>query len=622
MSETAVIVLAAGQGTRMKSRRAKVLHELCGVPMLGHVLRTARALSPSRLIVVVGRDAEAVRARYAEEAECVLQAEQRGTGHAVQVAEAALDSSSADVLVLYGDTPLLRPETIARMGSVKRETGADLVMLTARAANIPGRVVRGADGRIRRIVEAQDASPEELALEERNTGVYLFDAELLREGLAALEPGNQQGELYLTDVVGFAVARGRRVEGVEIEDAEECLGINTRRELAEATRVLRRRILDRHMDEGVTLVDPETTYVDADVRIGRDSILEPGVVITGDSVLGEGVRVKAGCVIESSRLGNEVAIGPSAHLRPGCDLADGVQVGNFVEIKNSTVGAGTKAAHLAYIGDADVGAGVNFSCGAIVVNYDGYRKTRSVIGDGAFIGCNANLVSPLRIAPHGFVAAGSTITTDVPEDALAVARGRQRNIEGWVARREGRAPARPKRSKAVESAAEGAQEGAQEEAQEEAAVGATGGSSAKPRRGASMSRAGSAGPKKASARTGRKTSRKASARTTPKAAGKAAGKTAGKAAGKTGGKTAGKTARKASGKTAGKTAGKAARKVAGKAGKKAAGRADERAGARTSRKKAARKEARKRVAHESVKRSASKKKKAAGRAVGKRSTSR
>lgn len=453
MSDIAVIVLAAGQGTRMKSRRAKVLHELCGLPMLGHVLRTAQVLAPARLIVVIGRDAEAVRARFDDQAECVLQAEQRGTGHAVQVAEPSLAGFAGDVLVLYGDTPLLRAETIERLRAVKRETEADLAMLTARCESIPGRVVRGSDGRVVRIVEAQDAGPEERAIVERNTGVYLFDASLLREGLASLAPDNEQGELYLTDVVGFAVAAGRRVEGVEIADAEECLGINTRAELAEATRVMRRRILEQHMDEGVTLVDPATTYVDADVRIGRDSVLEPGVVITGASVLGEGVRVKAGCVIESSRLGDDVEIGPSAHLRPGCDLGEGVKVGNFVEIKNSTLGAGTKAAHLAYLGDADVGAGVNFSCGAIVVNYDGYRKTRSEIGDGAFIGCNANLVSPVRIAPHAFVAAGSTITKDVPEEALAVARERQRNIEGWVARREGRSTARAARAASAAGAA-------------------------------------------------------------------------------------------------------------------------------------------------------------------------
>ncbi len=438
MSDTAVIVLAAGQGTRMKSRRAKVLHELCGRPMLGHVLQNAKASSPSRLIVVIGRDADEVRSRFDDDVEFVVQAEQRGTGHAVQVALPTLGPVTGDVLVLYGDTPLLRPETIERMRAVKQERGAQIVILTARAENIPGRILRSRDGRIERIVEASDATPEELEIEERNTGVYLFDADVLREGLAAIEPDNEQGELYLTDVVGDAVAKGLRVEGLEIRDADECLGINTRRELADAARVMRRRIVDRLMEEGVSFVDPDSVYIDADVQIGRDSLIEPGVTITTGSRLGEGVHVKSGSVIEDSRIGADVTIGPSAHLRPGNVLGDGVKIGNFVELKNSILGPGTKAAHLAYIGDADVGAGVNFSCGAIVVNYDGYRKTRSTIGDGAFIGCNANLVSPVEIEPHAFVAAGSTITKNVPAEALAVARDRQRNIEGWVARREGR----------------------------------------------------------------------------------------------------------------------------------------------------------------------------------------
>jgi bifunctional UDP-N-acetylglucosamine pyrophosphorylase / glucosamine-1-phosphate N-acetyltransferase len=439
LSDTAVIVLAAGQGTRMKSRRAKVLHEICGVPMLGHVLRNARALAPSRLLVVIGKDAEQVRAEFADQAEFVLQKQQHGTGHAVLVAEPVLGPVSGDILVLYGDTPLLRAETIERMSAVKRDRNADLVILTAVAENIPGRVLRGEDGRVSRIIEAQDATPDELEIEERNTGVYLFDADLLREGLASLRPDNDQGELYLTDVVGYAVGEGRRVEGLEIDDADECLGINTRRELADAASVMRQRIVDRHLDEGVTFTDPASVYLDADVRIGRDSTIEPGVVITGESIIGEGVHVKAGCVIESSQLDDEVEIGPSAHLRPGSHLGRGVKIGNFVEVKNSTLGPGTKAAHLGYIGDADVGSGVNFSCGAIVVNYDGYKKTRSEIGDGAFIGCNANLVSPVQIGERGFVAAGSTITKDVPGEALAVARERQRNLEGWVARREGRA---------------------------------------------------------------------------------------------------------------------------------------------------------------------------------------
>ncbi len=438
MSDTAVIILAAGQGTRMKSRRAKVLHEICGMPMLGHVLRNAKALAPSRLLVVIGKDAEEVEASFSGQAEFVLQEEQLGTGHAVLVADPVLGPVSGDVLVLYGDTPLLRAETIQAMSAVKRDQNADLVILTARAANIPGRVQRGADGGIARIIEVQDATQEELEIEERNTGVYLFDAKLLRDGLASLKPNNDQGELYLTDVVGYAVEKGCRVEGLEIEDADECLGINTRRELADASRVMRSRIVDKHLDEGVTFTDPDSVYIDADVRIGRDSVIEPGVVITGETVIGENVHVKAGCMIESSRLDDDVVIGPVAHLRPGSRLGRGVKIGNFVEIKNSTLGPGTKAAHLGYIGDADVGAGVNFSCGAIVVNYDGYKKTRSEIGDGAFIGCNVNLISPVRIGPKSFVAAGSTVTKDVPTDALAVARARQRNLDNWVARKEGR----------------------------------------------------------------------------------------------------------------------------------------------------------------------------------------
>lgn len=439
LSDTAVIVLAAGQGTRMKSRRAKVLHEICGVSMLGHVLRNARALSPSRLIVVIGRDADQVRARFeGEGVEFVVQDEQLGTGHAVRVAEPTLGPVTGDVLVLYGDVPLLRPRTFERMRAVKQEREADLVMLTARAENIPGRVLRDTAGRVARIVEASDATPEELAIEERNTGVYLLGADLLREGLAQLEPDNEQGELYLTDVVGYAVAKKLRVEGIVVDDADECLGINTRKELADATRVLQRRIVERLMDEGVSFVDPGSVSIDADVRIGRDSLIESGVVISGACQLGEGVHVKSGTVIEDSWIDDDVVLGPSAHLRPGNRIGAGSRIGNFVEVKNSTLGPGTKAAHLAYIGDADVGRDVNFSCGAIVVNYDGFQKTRSTIGDGAFIGCNVNLVSPVTIAPNAFVAAGSTITKDVSEGALAVARDKQRNIEGWVERRRAR----------------------------------------------------------------------------------------------------------------------------------------------------------------------------------------
>jgi bifunctional UDP-N-acetylglucosamine pyrophosphorylase/glucosamine-1-phosphate N-acetyltransferase len=409
--------------------------------MLSHVERVAGDVEPERLIGVVGREADAVSQILGEGADCVVQAEQKGTGHAVMMAEESLRNFEGDVLILYGDTPLLRGETLLRMQGLKAETGADLMMLTA-VGDIPGRVVRDAEGRVERIVEAQDASPEELALEERNTGVYLVSSELLWAGLGKIESGNNQGELYLTDVVGYAVETGHRVEALRIEDPDECLGINDRAQLAQANRAMRQRINEGWMAQGVTLLDPETTYIDATVEIGADTVIEPGCCITGATSIGSGVVIKANCYIEDSRLDDDVVFGPYSHLRPHSHLMDGVKIGNFVEVKNSTLGPGSKSAHLTYIGDADVGSDVNFGCGSVVVNYDGYAKSRSKVADGAFIGCNVNLISPVEIEARAFLAAGSTISQDVPEDALGVARARQRNIEGWVARKEGRLPGR------------------------------------------------------------------------------------------------------------------------------------------------------------------------------------
>ena len=436
--QLAVIVLAAGQGTRMRSRRPKILHELCGRPMIGHVLETVGTLDPARVLLVVAPDAAPVRDAYAGRCEFVVQEEALGTGHAVLQAEPKLADFDGEVLVLYGDVPLLRAETIRGMRERKRVCGADLVILTALAPTIPGRIVRDGEGRVKSVVEAQDATPEELALAERNTGVYMLGAGLLREGLASLQSHNAQGELYLTDVVRFAVESGRAVEALRVEDAGECLGINTREELADAVAVLRRRIGSRLMREGVTLVDPERTYIDVDVQIGRDTLVEPGCVIQGPTVIGEGCHLKAHTTIESSRLDDDVIIGPCAHLRPDTHLKRGVKIGNFVELKNSVMGPGSKAAHLSYIGDADVGEGCNFGCGSIVVNYDGFEKHRTSIGDDVFIGCNVNLIAPLTLEPHTFTAAGSTIHQTVPEDALGIERARQRNVEGWVPRRRAR----------------------------------------------------------------------------------------------------------------------------------------------------------------------------------------
>jgi len=435
--DVSVVILAAGQGTRMKSARAKVLHEICGRPMLGYPLALARELSSREPVVVVGRDAEEVEQRFAGQARFVLQAEQRGTGHAVLAAQEALADARGAILVLYGDTPLLRLASLRRMAEIFREEQADLVMLTS-PEPLPGLVVRDAAGRVERIVEVTDATPEEMQIREGNTGVYLVKPELLWKALAQVDDRNEQGEIYLTDVVGHAAAAGLRVEALALDDAEDCLGVNTRVELAAAAAVARRRKCEALMAQGVTFVDPASTYLDADVEIGRDSLIEPGCVITGSTVLGEGCHVKPHCTIEDSRLGDGAVIGPSAHLRPGCELGRDVRIGNFVEVKNSRLGDGVKADHLAYVGDADVGPGSSFGCGAITVNYDWDAKHRTTVGRDVKIGCNANLVAPLTIGDGAVVAAGSTVTSDVPGDALAVARARQRNVEGWRQRRRPR----------------------------------------------------------------------------------------------------------------------------------------------------------------------------------------
>jgi bifunctional UDP-N-acetylglucosamine pyrophosphorylase/glucosamine-1-phosphate N-acetyltransferase len=421
----------------MKSGRPKVLHEVCGRPLLAYPVEAAATLAPERLLAVVGHGAETIRELFGGQLEFVLQAEQRGTGHAVLQCREALQGFTGDVLVLYGDTPLLRAETLADMRDHKAATGADLVMLSA-PVEVPGIVIRDAAGAVLRIVEATDATPEELQIAERNTGVYLLTAELLWKLLDQVDDQNAQGEIYLTAIVGVAVAEGRRVEALRLDDPAEALGVNTRRELAQAGRCLRERILNRLMDGGVTIVDPASTFVDADVTIGADSLIEPGCVISGPTRIGKGAHLKPHCTIESSEIGSDVTIGPSAHIRPGCELGDGVRIGNFVEVKNSVIGAGVKADHLSYIGDADVGAGASFGCGSIVVNYDGFAKHRTRVGERAFIGCNVNLVAPVVVEADAFVAAGSTITKPVSEQALAVARARQKNVEGWVAKRKRR----------------------------------------------------------------------------------------------------------------------------------------------------------------------------------------
>jgi bifunctional UDP-N-acetylglucosamine pyrophosphorylase/glucosamine-1-phosphate N-acetyltransferase len=301
---------------------------------------------------------------------------------------------------------------------------------------VPGIIVRDDQGRLARIVEATDASPEELAIPERNTGVYLVDKDLLWKSLAQVGEDNEQGEIYLTSIVEILLAEGRPLEVVRLEDDDEGIGVNNRADLARAASVLRRRKLNQLMLGGVTIVDPATTYIDVDVEVGNDTLIEPNCVIQGETRIGERVHVKPNCVIEASVLEDDVEIGPSAHLRPGCRLGAGARIGNFVEVKNSDLAAGVKVDHLSYVGDADVGEGASFGCGSITVNYDWSSKNRTRVEAGAVIGCNVNLIAPVTVKRNASIAAGSTITQDVPEGSLAVARSRkQQHIEGWSRRK-------------------------------------------------------------------------------------------------------------------------------------------------------------------------------------------
>ncbi len=450
-----LLILAAGEGTRMRSRLPKVLHPLCGVPMIEHVIRSGRAAGARRVVVVIGAAAPELRDALAGlGVEFVVQAERLGTAHAVLQARELLQREAQPILVSSADQPLFLPETYARLLEDFQSSGAKLSVLTSLLPDPTGygRIVRGADGRIERIVEHRDASPEVRELRESNLCVYAAEPRALFELLPRIGNRNDKGEFYLTDLVGLALDAGHRVEVTQVPDWSESLGINSRAQLAEAEAWLRRRIARRWMEQGVTFEDPERTYVGADVEIGPDTVLSPGVSLRGrtrvgagcrisenvvieDSTLGDDCWIKPHCHLERSELGARVVLGPSAHLRPGSRLEDEVRVGNFVEIKNSTLGRGTKADHLAYIGDADLGEQVSMGCGSIVVNYDSEQKHRSRIQDRAFVGCNANLISPVEIEEDAYIGAGSTITKRVPSGALGIARARQTNIEGWRERR-------------------------------------------------------------------------------------------------------------------------------------------------------------------------------------------
>jgi len=453
MENLRILILAAGKSTRMKSKYAKVLHRVGGATLIEHVLRTAGSVSTD-IFVVVGHSAEKVKALIPE-VKFVDQQEQLGTGHAVITARESFSRFSGDVLVLPGDVPLVSASTLETFIKFHRDGGFIASVLTAEVPNPHGygRIVRRNDNQVNSIVEHRDATPEILKISEINSSIYLFNATALFEALTKIRNNNAQGEYYLTDVIGILVNGRQKVGAFKIEAAEEILGINTRQELAAADHMMRRRKCESLMVEGVTIVDPDTTFIDADVEIGADTIIYPSVQIQGTTVIGEDVTIHSftrisnsrigarcvvleGCVIVDSSLGEQVSAGPYAHLRMATKLADTVKVGNFVEIKNSTLGAGTKSMHLAYLGDATIGQNVNVGAGVITCNYDGVHKHPTVIEDGAFIGTDSQLIAPVRIGKNAYVAAGSSVTDDVPPESLAIARGRQAIKEGWVRQRK------------------------------------------------------------------------------------------------------------------------------------------------------------------------------------------
>ena len=451
-----VLLLAAGQGTRLKSKTIKLLHPVAGQPMVTWVARAVTALRPSRSVAVVGFQAERVQAALDGLCDAfALQAEQRGTGHAVMQASAALGKKPGTLLIVNGDLPNLQTGTLRALVALQRKSKAALALVTTELDDPAGygRIVRDAKGRVTRIVEHKDADAALRRIREINCGIYCADPSVLLPLLKKLRPDNAQGEYYLTDAVHALIAKGATVAALKHAVPEEVLGVNTRAELAEASAALYARKAAQLQNDGVTVLDPRRTWVDPRAKIGRDSVLYPDVILEGpcvlgedcivrsgsrlaDVVLGRGVEVKDHCVLLASRIGDNAQLGPFTHVRPGSIVEADAHLGNFVELKKTRLGRGSKASHLAYLGDADVGAGCNIGAGTITCNYDGVSKHQTTLGDGVFVGSDSQLVAPVTVGAGAYVAAGTTVTEDVPAGALALSRVRQINMEGWVERRK------------------------------------------------------------------------------------------------------------------------------------------------------------------------------------------
>ena len=450
MEQIMALILAAGEGKRMKSKYSKVVHEACGNPVIKWVCSAAKEANIQDTTIIIGHNADQVRECLGDEYKYVYQHQQLGTGHAVMQAREILEERDGLVFILYGDTPLVTGDTISKAINYHKSEECIATVVTAEVEDPSGygRIIRDSKGQVRKIVEHRDASPEELRIKEINSGMYCFSIEHLLMALKDLNNSNDQGEYYLTDTLEILIKKGFKVGAYVVDNSEEILGVNDRLQLYEVSEILKKRIYTRHMKEGVTIIDPSNTYIGAEVKIGVDTVIYPGSIIEGNTSIGEECIIGQNCRITNSEIGNNVHIqnsvimdssignganiGPFAYIRPESLIGENVKIGDFVEIKKSSIGNHTKVSHHAYVGDAEVGENTNIGCGVITVNYDGKEKHKTVIGNNAFVGCNVNLVAPVKVNDNSYIAAGSTITETVPEYSLAIARERQIIKENWV----------------------------------------------------------------------------------------------------------------------------------------------------------------------------------------------
>jgi bifunctional UDP-N-acetylglucosamine pyrophosphorylase/glucosamine-1-phosphate N-acetyltransferase len=456
MNDTYAVILAAGKGTRMKSKLYKVLHPVCGKPMVQHVVDATKKINPTQTILVVGQGAEQVQEQLGSQFTYIMQEEQLGTGHAVMVTKEELQEKQGTTLILCGDTPLMRAETLEALVSAHDKSKSSVTILTTKMDNPQGygRIIRNKQGQVLRIVEQKDATVEEQQVQEVNTGVYCFDNQKLVSVLDKITNQNAQGEYYITDCIEILEQQGELVSAFLTHDPEETLGVNDRIALAEAEKLMKKRINQHHMAQGVTIIDPDHTYIGPEVMIGMDTVIHPGTILSGStqigedcvigphtelrqSIVGDRSTVQYSMVIES-KVGNDTSIGPYAYIRPGSEIGNQCKIGDFVEVKNSKIEDGAKVPHLSYIGDADLGAGVNMGCGSITVNYDGKTKHRTVVEENSFIGCNVNLIAPITVGKGSFIAAGSTINRSTPANSFAIARERQVTKENYTSKLKGK----------------------------------------------------------------------------------------------------------------------------------------------------------------------------------------